>query len=68
MNAIEHAWKTLKDKIYARSDKASSLEDVFEIAKEEWKKMDLSFFHDLILSMPDRVRALYVARGRHTKY
>jgi transposase len=68
MNPIEHAWKTLKEKITDRQDKASNLDDVFEIATEEWNKLPLEFFRNLISSMPNRVRALYTARGRHTKY
>lgn len=67
-NPIEHGWKQVKDQIYARADKASSLDDVFEIAKEEWNKIPLDFFRNLILSMPRRVEAIYNARGRHTKY
>jgi len=68
MNPIEHAWKTLKVKISERTVHAKSLDDVFDICKEEWNKLPLSFFQDLILSMPRRVKALVTARGRHTKY
>jgi len=68
MNPIEHGWKHLKDQIAKRIDHAGNLEEVFEIAKEEWNKLPLSYFHNLIESMPRRVEALYKARGRHTKY
>jgi len=68
MNPIEHAWKILKERIHARANKASSLDEVFEIAKEEWNNIPLEVFRDLIQSMPRRVKALHTARGKHTKY
>ena len=54
--------------IYQRSDKASNLDEVYEIAKDEWSKIDLDFIHRLIESMPERVTACYKNRGNHTKY
>jgi hypothetical protein len=68
MNPIEHAWRIVKDKIFSRIDHATKLDQVFEIAKEEWNKLDLSYFQNLIKSMPRRIEAVYQARGRHTKY
>lgn len=68
MNPIEHLWKILKEKIHQRADKASNLDEVFEIAQEEWNKLPLHVFQDLILSMTNRVQALHNARGKHTKY
>jgi DNA-binding CsgD family transcriptional regulator len=68
MNPIEHSWKAVKDRIFSRVDHATNLNEVFEIAKEEWKKLDVSYFQKLIKSMPRRVEAVYQARGRHTKY
>jgi len=68
MNPIEHAWKGLKTEIFGRSQRASTLDEVFDIAKEEWSKLPVEYFQNLIESMPRRVQALYKARGRHTKY
>jgi hypothetical protein len=68
MNPIENAWKHLKDAIFVRADKATCLQDVFDIVKEEWEKLSLDYFQKLIKSMPNRVEALYQARGRSTKY
>jgi transposase len=68
MNPIEHMWRQIKSQIYARSDKASNLDDVFEIAKEEWKMIPTSFIQSLIKSMPNRVLACYKNHGNHTKY
>lgn len=68
MNPIESAWKQLKSAIYDRAEKAKNLDDVFEIAKEEWSKLPVDYFQNLINSMPKRVAALYENRGHHTKY
>lgn len=68
MNPIENAWKYLKNRLVEHTPKPSNLEEVFEIIKEEWSKIPLSFFQNLIEGMPRRVQALYAARGRHTKY
>jgi hypothetical protein len=68
MNPIENAWKHVKDNIYGRVDKASNLDEVFDIVKEEWEKISLEYFRKLISSMPDRVKALYSAHGHSTKY
>ena len=67
----EPDWARLENrqaKIFSRIDHATKLDQAFEIAKEEWNKLDLSYFQNLIKSMPRRIEAVYQARGRHTKY
>lgn len=68
MNPIEHAWDELKDKMEQRVPKASNLNEVFEIAKEEWRNLPVQYFRDLICSMPERLKAVRKAKGGHTKY
>jgi transposase len=68
LNPIENAWRRLKQQIAHRPTKASNLDEVFEIAKEEWNKIDLAFFQTLIESMPRRCSAVFNAGGGHTKY
>ncbi|HXS15321.1 MAG TPA: transposase [Candidatus Saccharimonadales bacterium] len=68
MNPIEHAWKRCKDAIYARSDRASTLDDVFDIIKEEWTSIPLDYFRNLVTSMPNKINALIKAKGWHTDY
>jgi hypothetical protein len=51
-----------------RESKARNLQEVFDIAKEEWAKLPQSFFQKLIESMPRRCAAVIQARGGHTKY
>lgn len=68
LNPIENAWRQLKQRIANRQRKAANLDDVFEIAQEEWNNIALSSFQTLIESMPRRVEACYKAKGAHTKY
>jgi transposase len=68
MNAIEHGWRQLKMRIAHRTYKAKNLDEVFDIAQEEWNNIPLAAFQELIDSMPRRVRACYEAKGGHTKY
>ena len=39
-----------------------------ERLKVVWSELDTDIFEKLILSMPDRVRALYDAKGWYTRY
>jgi transposase len=68
INPIENAWRHLKREIFNREIKAKNLDHLFEIVKEEWEKIPLSFFQNLIESMSDRVKAVYKNKGGHTNY
>jgi transposase len=68
MNPIEHAWNGLKHRIEERAIKASSLNEVFEIAKEEWENYPMEDLRHLISSMPNRCKELKKAKGKHTHY
>jgi hypothetical protein len=68
LNPIEHVWRQLKLAIFLRTDKASSLDEVFNIVKEEWDKFPLANLHKLVDSMPDRIQEVIAAKGGHTHY
>lgn len=68
LNPIENLWDQVKDQIEKRSDRASSLADVFRIVKEEWEKIPLEFIQNLIISMPRRCQAVLDSKGYSTKY
>ena len=52
LNPIENAWRKVKVNMAERESKARNLQEVFEIAQEEWAKLPQSFFQGLIESMP----------------
>ena len=58
MNPIEHLWQMVKTAIFKRVDRASSLDDLFEIVKEEWRKIPLAEMQKLVHSMPKRCKAV----------
>jgi hypothetical protein len=68
INPIENGWHLLKNRIAHRQRKATNLDEVFEIAKEEWSNISTEVLQNLIGSMPRRVKAVYEAKGGHTKY
>jgi hypothetical protein len=75
MNPIEHVWYLLKKYVldhYLELATIGSGEDaIAALAKalvEAWNALLDSLFATLIKSMPNRVNALYKAKGWHTKY
>ena len=76
LNPIEHAWKRLKDTVVKmfpdlwKSNRKSE-EDrtvIEEALKEAWATIPVSFFEELIESMPRRIQVCIDANGWHTKY
>jgi hypothetical protein len=68
MNPIENLWQLVKKGLYDRIDRASSLDDLFELVKEEWEKIPLVEMQKLVHSMPRRCKAVLKSNGGSTKY
>ena len=76
LNPIEHAWKRLKDtaaKMFPDLWKSNGKSEEDRTAMEEALKeaqatIPVSFFEELIESMPRRIQACIDANGWHTKY
>lgn len=68
LNPIEHVWMHIKCKINKRPVQPKSTEELIEAIKEEWAKLDVNFIDKLIDSMPNRIEAVYKARGGPSKY
>jgi transposase len=68
MNIIENLWWHLEKKLRARPRKPTNIYQLFAFLEEEWLCIEQDFIDHLYTSMPHRVRALYEARGRYTKY
>lgn len=66
MNPIEHLWIHLKAKIRARSPR--NMKELKQVTKEEWERIDPAFCKKLVLSMKERVCAMFLAKGGHTRY
>ncbi|CAH1768751.1 14123_t:CDS:1, partial [Entrophospora sp. SA101] len=45
-----------------------SKQELINVIQEEWGKINIETLHRLILSLPDRVKAVIKAKGGHTKY
>ena len=68
LNPIEHLWQQVKRAIYYRVDRASSLDHLFQIVKEEWEKIPVANMQKLVHSMPDRCKEVIKKKGGSTKY
>ena len=68
MSIIEHAWDELEHCIGKRPRHAHNEDELWRWLQEEWANLGEEYKNRLYDSMPHRVEALRVARGRHTKY
>jgi transposase len=68
LNPIEHVWKRLKVLVNRRPTRPRNPEELWIALQEEWLNIDIDFINSLIDSMPRRVKAVYEAKGKSTKY
>jgi len=66
LSVIESVWEILKEKIFHR--KPRTLDDLWEVAVEEWNSITREQIRSLYDSIPRRLNAVLVSRGGHTKY
>lgn len=66
LSVIENVWEILKEKIFHR--KPRTLDDLWEVAVEEWNSITREQIRSLYDSIPRRLNAVLVSRGGHTKY
>ena len=68
LNPIEHLWDHLDNQLRKRKPLPNSEKDLIEALQEELANIKLETLQNLILSLPNRVNAIYKVKGRHTKY
>ena len=68
INIIENLWDHLERRIRARNLLPRSEEDLWIALQEEWYKIDISIIEKLYASLPQRVQAVYSAKGGNTRY
>jgi len=68
LNSIEPPWKTLKDKIRARSHPPTNLDELKHAVREAWDQITPDEINQHILHMEDRVVAVLAENGGHTMY
>lgn len=65
-NIIENLWEYLDNRLRERP--ISSKKHLKERLLEEWTKIPAEYVQNLVASMPRRMKAVYDAKGLHTKY
>lgn len=68
MNPIENLWAELSRGLSNRLLQPTNLDELRQCVMEEWDAIPMETVHSLINGMPRRIRALYNARGSHTRY
>ena len=66
MNPIEHVWRLLKKRL--ATIKSKNFDELRKNIEKEYQNIDKKHRHELINSMPRRIKALIKAKGGHTKY
>ena len=66
LNPIENLWGELKRRVHKRGPR--TLDDLERLCKEEWSKIPLSVFSNLVKCYRRRLRAVLLAKGGCTKY
>lgn len=66
LNPIEHVWDHLVRQIPV--DARTSIERFKVASVEEWNKIPIKVCRKLVYSMPDRLKAIKLLKGRATKY
>jgi transposase len=68
LNPIENLWNHLDYQIRRKKPLPKSKQELINAVQEEWRKISIETIHSLILSLPNRVKAVIKAKGGHTKY
>jgi transposase len=68
LNPIEHMWSYLKIQLGKYPTPPGSCQELWERISAEWYKIPVEHCRKLIRSMPKRLKAVYGAKGKHTKY
>jgi len=68
LNPIEHMWAYLKMQLAKYPTPPKSSQELWDRVSTEWYKIPVDYCRALIRSMPTRIKAVYSAKGKHTKY
>lgn len=68
LNLIENVWGYLEKQIRTHKKVFNNADELFDIIKEEWKKIPSDYIKTLYRSIMNRIKQLYKRKGRHTTY
>jgi hypothetical protein len=68
LNPIEHLWAYVKQQLAKYPEAPSGMLELWERIQEVWNNIPQSLCQALVESMPNRIKAVKEAKGRHTHY
>jgi Transposase/DDE superfamily endonuclease len=68
LNIMENIWAILKRRLGQYEVPPNGMRELWDRVQVEWEKIGAEDCQKLIMSMPDRCKAVIKAKGGHTKY
>ena len=68
LNPIENVWHVLRTNIRKKKHRPKNRNELIEVLKEEWDKLDINVINRLCDSMPRRLAAVRAAKGGASGY
>ena len=68
LNPIENLWDELERQVRNHKPLPKNPNNLWEILQEEWLKLDINKYKNLVDSMPRRIEAVIINKGNPTKY
>jgi transposase len=68
LNPIENLWDELERQVRKHKPLPKNPNNLWEILQEEWLKLDVNKYKNLVDSMPRRIEAVIINKGNPTKY
>ncbi len=68
MNPIENLWAEVTHRINILAHQPTNVHELHQAVMDAWADIPVNILRTLVGSMPRRVQALRIARGRNTKY
>jgi transposase len=68
LNPIEMVWNWIKDFIQANFPDRMSISELRTALQEAWEAVPEDYLIELLLSMPERCKAVIEASGGHTRF
>jgi len=68
LSPIERIWHKLKNIIRSFTPQPTTVDELKAAVHTAWEQLDIDDVNKHVSSMPDRVAAIFKARGGHTRY
>ena len=68
LSPLETVWGYMKKKLEQNPNKPKNIEKLWEQVQDIWTSIPIEFLQELYNTIPNRVKAVYKAKGGITRY